>query len=256
MELSHLFGDEALHLATMLAARAQAEGKNVMWDLVMSSEGPATGRVDEVRAHGYRTVGVFVDATFETSWQRMLTRYQEGLAQYADGRGYGGRVVPQAYYDTLRLPDGRSRPRQTFESLTPVFDDWLVFDNSGTAPRLVQRKQSPPGTTEAPQPGPAGERSGLVGGGADVSSRRMVSAVGGAGLGAVSGYGLGGVVGTPVGGPVAGPVRSVEVGTAVAAVAGGFDRSRPGDAFEFMWVWMVGRGSLAAGEWGAHRCAV
>ena len=53
MEASELAHQESSHLAKRLAHRAQADGKNLIWDITMSSEGTTAGRIDDLRKAGY-----------------------------------------------------------------------------------------------------------------------------------------------------------------------------------------------------------
>ena len=53
MEASELAHEESSHLAKRLAHRAQADGKNLIWDITMSSEGTTAGRIDDLRKAGY-----------------------------------------------------------------------------------------------------------------------------------------------------------------------------------------------------------
>ena len=151
MELSPLIHEESSHLAIMLAFRAYAEGKNVIWDIGMTNRPSTEQRVTELLEHGYRLRGFFVDVPIPVSMQRATERYRKEMEQYFKGIGYGGRPIPLEFLNKLQLPDGGSRNREVFEQLRERFDDWLVYDNSGKAPRVVERKKHT-GDSQAHQP--------------------------------------------------------------------------------------------------------
>ena len=95
MEASELAHEESSHLAKRLARRAQADGKNLIWDITMSSEGTTASRIDDLRKAGYTQVdGLFVDISIETSIRRTESRHREGHDKWRTGKGLGGRYVP------------------------------------------------------------------------------------------------------------------------------------------------------------------
>jgi SPP1 gp7 family putative phage head morphogenesis protein len=138
MELSALIHEESSHLAARLAQRSVAERKNVIFDITMSSKNSVVKRLDMLRQAGYDQIDmIFVDIDVETSVARALARWERGLAEYADGNGYGGRYVPpeiiRAQYDEV----WGSVNRGVFEDLKDQATSWKLFDNTGDAPRLV-----------------------------------------------------------------------------------------------------------------------
>src|SRR6185437_10220569 len=75
MEASSLVHEESSHIARMLAGRALADGKNVIWDVTLSTPKSAAHRVEELRAAGYQDIqGIFVDIPIETSVIRAIDR--------------------------------------------------------------------------------------------------------------------------------------------------------------------------------------
>ena len=140
MERSVLVHEESSWIAANLAKRADADRKNVIWDITMSDLESAERRVDDLRAAGYgHLTGVFVDIPAEQSVQRAMERYRAGMERYRNGEGQGGRYVPEKLIMAQRTPDGQTINRQAFEALKPRFDRWMVFDNSrdGEAPVLM-----------------------------------------------------------------------------------------------------------------------
>jgi predicted ABC-type ATPase len=123
-----------------LAERAYGEGKNVIWDITMSSQKSAGQRIDDMRAAGYQHItGIFVDIPAEKSVERAMNRYREGMEHHRNGVGDGGRLVPPPVILAQRTPDGQTVNRQVFETLKPRFDRWMIFDNSrdGEGPVLI-----------------------------------------------------------------------------------------------------------------------
>jgi predicted ABC-type ATPase len=145
METTVLAHGESSLLAKQLALRAMSEGKNVIWDITMSSEKSAAGRLQELRAAGYEHItGIFVDIPVETSLARAEARHRRGHDQYLDGHGFGGRYVPPEVIRQQADKDFGTANRKTFEAVKDSFDDWAIYDNSvdGRPPVLADRKKA------------------------------------------------------------------------------------------------------------------
>ena len=56
MEAADLVHEESSYLALRLALRAQRDGKNVIWDITMSTKKGAEGRIDDLRSAGYNEI--------------------------------------------------------------------------------------------------------------------------------------------------------------------------------------------------------
>jgi predicted ABC-type ATPase len=144
MECSVLVHEESSWIAANLAKRAYAEGRNVIWDVTMSSLESTERRINDLRTAGYHDLaGVFVDIPAEQSVQRALERYRAGMERYGNGVGQGGRYVPPAVILAQRTADGQTVNRQVFETVKPRFDRWVVFDNSrdGERPALTDSSE-------------------------------------------------------------------------------------------------------------------
>jgi hypothetical protein len=74
------------------------------------------------------------------SLERAKSRYASEAREYAEGKGYGGRPIPQHLILGMATGDGGSYNRENFYSILDIFDDWQVYDNSGSAPRLIERR--------------------------------------------------------------------------------------------------------------------
>jgi predicted kinase len=131
MEASDLVHEESSHVAKHLALRATADGKNVIWDITMSSRASTESRIGDLRAAGYsRVEGVFVDIPIEVAIHRSDARHREGHDDYSVGQGFGGRFVPAEVIAAQADADWGSRNRKTFEQVKPQLDAWLHCDNS------------------------------------------------------------------------------------------------------------------------------
>jgi predicted ABC-type ATPase len=131
MEASELAHEESSHLAKRLAHRAQADGKNLIWDITMSSEESTAGRINDLREAGYTQVnGLFVDISIEASIRRVESRHREGHDEWRTGIGLGGRYVPPEIVEDQADSRWGSKNRNTYESIKASFDSWSTYDNS------------------------------------------------------------------------------------------------------------------------------
>jgi Zeta toxin len=174
MEAAALVHEESSHITSLLAKRALADHRNVMWDITMSRPGSVRRRVDELHAAGYRDVtGIFVDIPAETSVQRALARHKLGMST-----PLGGRYVPPSLIRKQAIPGDGTQNRKAFEELRAAgqFSHWALYDNSGAAPQKVasglwtcrrrsprrlagtRPRCSPPSATCPPGPGRAPTR--------------------------------------------------------------------------------------------------
>jgi predicted kinase len=144
MEASDLAHEESSHIAKRLANRAEAEGRNVIWDITMSKTDSIAERVKSLRAAGYTEVdGVFVDIPVHVSVQRAAARHREAHDEFQAGRGFGGRHIGEATILKNADADWGSSNRRNFEELKASFDTWRRYDNSvdGRGPVLVEARE-------------------------------------------------------------------------------------------------------------------
>jgi predicted ABC-type ATPase len=142
MEASTLAHEESSYLARQLAFKAIADGKNVLWDITMSSSSSTSRRIDELRTNGYQQIhGIFVDIPIETSVARMGERHRRGHDRFLAGQGLGGRYVPPEVIRSQADTEYGSINRRTFETLKHQFDSWTIYDNSvaGRPAVLIER---------------------------------------------------------------------------------------------------------------------
>lgn len=138
MESAALIHEESSHITNLLAKRAYADKKNVIWDITMASKKSTQRRVEEMRAAGYDDLtAVFVDIPVETSVTRALGRHRRGMEKYRNGIGFGGRYVPPALIRKNAVAGRSSANRVTFDGLHAEFDHWSLYDNSGSSPKLI-----------------------------------------------------------------------------------------------------------------------
>ena len=144
MEASDLVHEESSHIAKRLALLAQADGKNIIWDITMRTQVSTEGRIDDLRSAGYtRIEGIFVDIPVETSVARSDVRHRAGHDDYLAGKGLGGRFVPEEIIRRQADPEWGSVNRKTFEAVKPGLDNWSMYDNSadGGIPVLADASQ-------------------------------------------------------------------------------------------------------------------
>jgi predicted ABC-type ATPase len=140
MEASDLVHEESSDIAKNLARRAIKDGKNITWDITMSTQASAQQRLDALDEAGYSTKGVFVDISIDVAVQRADARHRGGHEDYRAGIGFGGRFVPPEVIKAQADPEWGSVNRRTFEQVKPRFSEWTIYDNSvtGREPQLVQ----------------------------------------------------------------------------------------------------------------------
>jgi predicted ABC-type ATPase len=146
MEASELVHEETSYIAKQLALRAQAEGKNIIWDITMSTRNSTERRIDELRESGYdRVDGIFVDIPVELSIDRADFRHRVDHEDYRNGDGFGGRYVPPEVTRAQADPHWGSQNRRTFEEVKQRFDSWSLYDNSvhGRAALLIEASVPP-----------------------------------------------------------------------------------------------------------------
>ena len=144
MEAADLAHEESSYIAKRLALRASAEGKNIIWDITMSSRDSTEARIKELRDAEYTKIdGLFVDIPIETSVERTNSRHREGHETYLSGEDLGGRYVPPEVVTDQRDPEWSCQNRRTYEAVKDNFDDWSIYDNSvdGRPPILVESKR-------------------------------------------------------------------------------------------------------------------
>jgi predicted ABC-type ATPase len=131
MEATDLVHEESSTIAKQLARRAYAEGKNLIWDITMSSVESTATRVSDLRQSGYTAVeGIFVDIPIEVSIERTQARHREGHEEFRAGRGLGGRFIPPEIIRSQADAEWGSQNRKTFETVKHEFDSWTRYDNS------------------------------------------------------------------------------------------------------------------------------
>ena len=127
MEASDLVHEESSHIAKRLALRAQAAGKNIIWDITMASDKKTEDRIDQLRSAGYSHIeGIFVDVQVETAVTRVAARHREGHDDYRAGQGLGGRFVPAEVIERQADPDWGSLNRKNFEAVKHRFANFRL----------------------------------------------------------------------------------------------------------------------------------
>jgi hypothetical protein len=139
MEASDLVHAESSYIARSLAQRAMDDGKNIIWDMTMSSLKSTSERLDALEGAKYETTGIFVDVDISEALRRADARHRSGHEDYRAGIGFGGRLVPPEVIEAQADPVWGSKNRHTFEQLKPRFATWTIYDNSvlGRDPVLI-----------------------------------------------------------------------------------------------------------------------
>lgn len=143
MERATLIHQESGHITELLANKAYEEKKNVIWDITMGHGGwIKDGLLNDLHQRGYNNVrGVFVDIPVETSVSRAMGRYRSGVDEFRAGKpdALGGRYVPPHIIRAQQAGNSTVN-RGVFDELKGLFDDWSLYDNSGTAPVHIASK--------------------------------------------------------------------------------------------------------------------
>lgn len=140
LERSTLVQQETLRIALMLAQRAAADKKNVIWDTTLGSTYSTRKRIQDLKDQGYSKISaIIVDAPPKVTAERSAARYLQGLNDYAQGIGHGGRYVPQAVLDD-QYSGGKSWAQHTLKDLEHMFTSWRVYNNAtaGKPAKLVK----------------------------------------------------------------------------------------------------------------------
>jgi predicted ABC-type ATPase len=154
MEASDLVHEESSAIAKQLAHRAQLEGKNLIWDITMSSQETTRERIDDLRSAGYTQINaIFVDIPIETSISRTQARHREGHDKWCAGEGLGGRFVPPEVIQRQADPDWGSKNRKTFEATKTTVDNWVMLDNSVDERQAIVVESSKPKRLSEESPG-------------------------------------------------------------------------------------------------------
>ncbi len=149
MEASDLVHEESSYLARQLALRAHRDGKNIIWDITMSTQKSTEKRISDLREAGYSRIdGLFVNIPVGTSIERTEARHRLGHDQYRAGEGLGGRYIPPEVIQRQTDSEWDSKNRRTFDSLTHRFNDWSIYDNSIDGRRAVLRESSSGGEVD------------------------------------------------------------------------------------------------------------
>jgi predicted ABC-type ATPase len=131
MEASDLAHEESSRITKLIAARAQADGKNIIWDITMSSQPSTERRIADLRSNGYEQIeGIFVDIPPELSEIRVEARHRSDQEKYRSGQGPGGRLIPPEVIRLQADSEWGSTNRRTFEAVKATCDIWKLYDNS------------------------------------------------------------------------------------------------------------------------------
>ncbi len=94
MESASLAHAEARYVLKRVALRAAADGRNLIFDIVMADAGAIDTWIGTLRHQRYAISGTYVDITAEESVRRTAAEHRRGVEEFRLGRGYGGRFIP------------------------------------------------------------------------------------------------------------------------------------------------------------------
>jgi hypothetical protein len=130
-ESATLFHAESFEVAHSLMRQAARKGLNFAYDTSLKSSGQlgfATSAGGRAAPPPYETTLLFVDVPTSVAKQRARDRY---LA--------GGRYMPLALIDGMRgRRVDRSGPREQFDSVKGTVDRFVLMDNAGASPVVVE----------------------------------------------------------------------------------------------------------------------
>lgn len=140
MEAAELVHEESAHIAGMVAERAAAERKNVIWDTAMGSFESLDARLSVLREAGYgdRTA-LFLDVPIEVSLQRIDQRHRQGYEKFRNGDLCEGRHVMASVIETQVDSEYTSLNRRVFEERKAEFDRWYLYDATDLPAVLVSQ---------------------------------------------------------------------------------------------------------------------
>jgi predicted ABC-type ATPase len=137
LEMAGLIHEESSDMSLRLAELAHRDGKNLIWDITMGSQGSVASRLAKLRENNYTVKGIFVSIPAEKSVESAMQRWRDGLDRFNAGEGLGGRYVPPDIIRSaadVQNARARSRNEDTFTQMRAQMDDWELWDNSQRNP--------------------------------------------------------------------------------------------------------------------------
>lgn len=102
---------------------------NVALDFTMNFTESVSNRVKAMKKHKYFTEAILLDITKPEAKKRVVDRHLDGVINFLDGWGLGGRFVPLAYINS-------SNPKDCFVGTRQLFDKSYQYNASGIKPIL------------------------------------------------------------------------------------------------------------------------
>ena len=121
-----LYHEESSDIADMIDQRASALGVNMVLDATLRSRTGVNKRIAMYEKAGYKLEGFYMYLSPDDAASRALARFSKG------GKFTGRFVPPEVILEN-------TENEKNFDALSPKFLRWAVYENSGTAPRLVQQ---------------------------------------------------------------------------------------------------------------------
>lgn len=146
-EAATLTHEESSYLSKIILKRAIADGMNVVVDTSLKKPeqfqllDEHLGPLDQT---GWETTLVLVDVPAEVAMQRAIKRYYDGEKRY----------TPLDFISLMRMDDGTSAPRSSYDAVKGLATRSFLFDNSN-GPRLVESTKKKKSTIDTSQIGPS-----------------------------------------------------------------------------------------------------
>lgn len=123
LETAGLIHEESSKISDQLQLELAKQGKNVIYDMTSKSRRSVDRRLVTFVNHGYKledVTMVFVDIDIETSKDRALNRYTNGINGYIAGENsMGGRYVPEKVFESCKptWKNSTSRNQEVFKTI-------------------------------------------------------------------------------------------------------------------------------------------
>jgi predicted ABC-type ATPase len=124
-----IYHEESSDILELIDKQAVKLGVNVIHDATMKSAGTVGKRVELYEKENYQLEGYYMYLSPDKATNRAMGRYKTKEGDFS------GRFVPP------EIILGNTKNEKNFDDLSPKFRKWAIYDNSGTSPKLHQKKK-------------------------------------------------------------------------------------------------------------------
>jgi len=132
LETGSLCHNESAWLAKKFLFELIELGVNIAVDMTLNYPDSVAGRVKAMKQRGYFTELIFLDITKTESKKRVVDRHLDGVINFLDGQGLGGRFVPLKYINA-------STSKDCFDCTRNLFHKSYHFNANGVKPVLQEK---------------------------------------------------------------------------------------------------------------------